>query len=59
MKIYLATWLVDPTLGRSLTKKRANTRLVSFFFIKQQKTSNAALQQYSETGRCNLKDFPK
>lgn len=53
MKIYLATWLFDKTLGVSLTRKKANNRLMSYHFIKEGKTTNEQLTQYCETGRLN------
>jgi len=55
MKVYFATWLVDETLGRSLTKKRANTRLVSYHFIKEQKVTDEELIQYVKIGRVSRK----
>jgi len=51
MKIYMATWLTDRTLGRSLTKKKANTRLISFHFLREQGISPDQLRTYINTGR--------
>jgi hypothetical protein len=51
MKIYLAMWLTDRTLGQSLTKKGARKRLASYFFLKEQSISNPQLKQYIKTGR--------
>lgn len=51
MKIYMATWLTDRTLGRSLTKKRANNRLLSFHFLREQEITFEQLRQYIRTGR--------
>jgi len=31
MRIFLATWLLEPQQGRSLTKRKAKERLVSYF----------------------------
>jgi len=53
MKIYMATWLTDRSLGRSLTKKKANRRLVSFYFLKEQEITKVLLTQYCITGRCD------
>ena len=53
MKIYMAMWLTDRSLGESLTKKRASKRLVSFFFLREQGITKALLTQYYETGRCD------
>jgi len=53
MKIYFASWLFDKTLGNSLTKKKANTRLLSYHFIKEGETTKEQLQQYCKTGRLN------
>jgi hypothetical protein len=37
MKIYFATWLLEKSQGKSLTKKKVNTRLLSFFHTKEKK----------------------
>ena len=31
MKLFLATWLLEPQQGRSLTKKKARYRLISYW----------------------------
>jgi len=31
MRIYLATWLLEPGQGKSLTKQKAKERLISYF----------------------------
>jgi hypothetical protein len=31
MKIYLATWLLEPQQGKALTKRKAKHRLISYF----------------------------
>lgn len=49
----MATWLFDKTLGISLTKKRSNSRLLSYHFLKEQEISSVELKQYIETGRLN------
>lgn len=51
MKIYMAAWLSDRSLGKSLTKKRGNRRLLSFFFLTDQGISQDQFIQYIETGR--------
>jgi len=53
MKVVFATWLFDKTLGNSLTKKRANIRLVSYHFLKEQKITTLQLSKYCKTGRLN------
>ena len=53
MRIYLSTWLTDRSLGESLTKKRARNRLISYYFLLEQKISNALLKEYVESGRCD------
>ena len=50
MKIYLATWMVDPTLGVGLTKHEARRRLLSFYYIITQGVTKEDFQQYCETG---------
>lgn len=55
MKIYLATWLFDKSLGESLTKKRARQRLLSYFFITADRTTKEELVQYIEQGFVNSK----
>ena len=49
----MATWLTDRSLGTSLTKKRANRRLLSYYFLLEQKITTPLLTQYCQTGRCD------
>lgn len=35
MKIYLATWLLEPAQGRALTEVGAKTRLISYFHTRE------------------------
>lgn len=35
MRIFLATWLLEPQQGRVLTKKKAKERLVSYFHTRE------------------------
>ena len=51
MKVFMATWLFDRTLGRSSTKLRSRSRLLSFYFIKEQELNNEQFQNYITTGR--------
>ena len=51
MKIYLAMWLTDRSLGDTLTKMNAAKRLLSFFFVKQQDIPQEGFTEYCETGR--------
>lgn len=53
MKIYLSAWLTDRSLGHSLTKKRAPRRLLSYFFLVEQKIKKALFVEYIVTGRCD------
>jgi hypothetical protein len=53
MRIYFATWLFDKTLGESLTKKQAFSRLLSFHFIREQGLQNNHLRKYCRTGKFN------
>lgn len=53
MKIYMATWLTEWAQGRSLTKKRASNRLISFHFLREQEITFEQLRQYIRTGRCD------
>ncbi len=48
MKIYLATWLLEKSQGRTLTKKKANTRLISYFHTREKE---AEFPKYIKTGR--------
>lgn len=47
MKIYLATWLLEPWQGEALTKSGNINRLVSYYHTKE-KTEQ--FEQYCETG---------
>lgn len=53
MKVFFATWLFDKTLGDSLTKKKAKSRLASYHFIAQAKVTDDQMKKYVETGRFN------
>ena len=55
MKIYFATWLTDRSLGTSLTKKKANVRLVSYHFLKEQQVTSEQILRYCKTGRCDIR----
>lgn len=55
MKVYFATWLADRALGRGLTKKRGNNRLLSYYFLKEQEVIQEQLCRYCETGRCDIR----
>jgi len=35
MKIYLATWLLEPAQGEALFKKGSKNRLISYFHTKE------------------------
>jgi hypothetical protein len=50
MKIVFATWLVDKSLGDSLTKNSAANRLVSYHFIVEQKVTKKILKNYIKKG---------
>lgn len=53
MQIYLSTWITDRSLGQSMTKKRANRRLLSYYFIVEQKITSELLVEYYQRGRCD------
>jgi hypothetical protein len=53
MKIYLSTWLTDRSLGNSMTKKKGSRRLLSYFFLKEQKISQELFSNYITFGRCD------
>lgn len=55
LRIYLATWLNDPTMGPSLTKKGARYRLLSFFFLKELKITSQEVKEYLRTGICDIR----
>ncbi len=50
MKIYLATWLFEHNHGVSLTKVKNRRRLLSYFFIKEQKVTAVGMHKYINTG---------
>ena len=47
MKVYLVTHLIDKSQGESLTRKRAQKRLISFWYIRDKKEE---LRNYIATG---------
>lgn len=47
MKVYLATWLLEKSQGESLTRKRAQKRLISFWYTRDKKEE---LRNYIATG---------
>ncbi len=47
MKIYLATWL-EGNQGKTLTKVKAKTRLMSYYFLKN--TTQGFVEEYVTTG---------
>lgn len=51
----MVAWLTDRTLGTSLTKKKANKRLLSYHFLVDQKISPEHIKQYARTGRCDVR----
>jgi len=53
MRIFMAAWLTDRSLGSSLTKKRASRRLLSYHFLKEQEITQELFTQYIQTGRCD------
>lgn len=59
MKIYLATWLTDITLGKSLTKNNGNRRLLSYHFLLDQKIKTKDLKEYVHTGECDVRQKTK
>lgn len=48
MKIYLATWLLEPHQGRVLTKKKQTRRLISYYHTREKKEQ---FPGYIKTGR--------
>lgn len=48
MKIYLATWLLEPHQGRVLTKKKQTQRLISYYHTREKKKQ---FPGYIKTGR--------
>ena len=53
MQIYLSTWITDRSLGQSMTKKKASRRLLSYYFIIEQKITKELLVEYYQRGRCD------
>lgn len=53
MKIYMVAWITDRSFGKSLTKKKADKRLLSYFFIKAQNVTMKSLKIYYKTGKCD------
>lgn len=49
MKIYLATWIGDPAHGECLTKVGHNKRLLSYYFILEQRIKRKKLIEYFKT----------
>jgi len=49
MKIYLATWMLEKSQGKSLTKKRCRNRLMSFWHTKDQTIED--VKNYIKFGR--------
>lgn len=49
MKVYLAIWLHDKSQGESLTRKRAQKRLISFWYIRI-RDKKEELRNYIATG---------
>ncbi len=48
MKIYLATWLLEPEQGNALTKKEKKERLISYYRALEYKKH---IKKYIQTGR--------
>ena len=55
MIIYMATWLFDRSLGKSLTKKKSRNRLVSYYFLREQQITTEQLNRYCRTGRLDTR----
>ncbi len=49
MKIYLATWIGDPVHGECLTKVGGVRRLLSYYFILEQRISRKKFVKYCKT----------
>ena len=49
MKIYLATWLLEPAQADHLTNAKNKNRLISYYHTKQK---GKELSFYTLTGRC-------
>ncbi len=48
MKIYLATWLFEPSQGYALTKTKNKERLISYYHSKEKE---GEVKKYIKTGR--------
>ena len=55
MKVYLATWLGDRSLGKSLTRNNAKRRLLSYHFLKDQGAQQKEFNKYIHTGKCDIR----
>jgi len=55
MKIIFATWLYDRTLGSSLTKVKAENRLLSYHFLCDQEITLEQLKEYVITGELDTR----
>lgn len=56
MKIYFATWLTDKSLGGSLSLYKADNRLASYHFLKEQNVTAEELIHYVDTGENKEKE---
>ena len=50
MKIYLATWVGEKIQGVELTNMKYKNRLVSYYFLLEQKITPKELVTYCKTG---------
>ena len=50
MKIYLATWLLEPAQADHLTNAKNKNRLVSYYHTKDKQSQ---ISTYVRTGRCS------
>lgn len=55
MKIYLSTWLAEKAQGEALTHTKASHRLLSYFFLLEQKVSKVKLRRYLNQGIVDLR----
>ncbi len=55
MRIYFATWLMEKAQGDSLTKRKANTRLLSYHFIREQGINLDQFSLYMVSGRLDAR----
>lgn len=59
MKIYFVSWITDNKVAPILTKRKANNRLLSYYFLLLQLKKGYAkqqLQEYVQTGKIQIKD---